>query len=78
MSSGVSYTIQAAVMKTKGPVFSSTFSPLSMVIVAIISSFALSEILYFGRLLTCLFHSPQMQNSSESSFRESELEIRVF
>lgn len=52
MSSGVSYTIQSAVMKTKGPVFSSTFGPLSLVIVAIISSFALSEILYIGRLLT--------------------------
>ncbi|XP_038890942.1 WAT1-related protein At2g39510-like isoform X1 [Benincasa hispida] len=51
MSSGVSYTIQATVMKTKGPVFASTFSPLSMIIVAIISSFALSEILYFGRVI---------------------------
>ncbi|XP_022990386.1 WAT1-related protein At2g39510-like [Cucurbita maxima] len=51
MSSGVSYTIQAAIMKTKGPVFASTFSPLSMVIVAIISSFSLSEKLYFGRVL---------------------------
>ncbi|XP_022134368.1 WAT1-related protein At2g39510-like [Momordica charantia] len=51
MSSGVSYTIQAAVMKTKGPVFATTFSPLSMVIVAIISSFILSEILYLGRII---------------------------
>ncbi|XP_008463491.1 WAT1-related protein At2g39510-like isoform X2 [Cucumis melo] len=51
MSSGVSYTIQSAVMKTKGPVFSSTFGPLSLVIVAIISSFALSEILYIGRVI---------------------------
>ena len=36
-------------MKDKGPVFVTAFSPLSMVIVAIMSSFILGERLYFGR-----------------------------
>uniref|UniRef100_A0A9I9CG50 WAT1-related protein n=1 Tax=Cucumis melo TaxID=3656 RepID=A0A9I9CG50_CUCME len=49
--SGLAYYIQGLVMKDKGPVFVTAFSPLSMVIVAIMSSFILGERLYFGRVL---------------------------
>ncbi|XP_023517897.1 WAT1-related protein At2g37460-like [Cucurbita pepo subsp. pepo] len=49
--SGLAYYIQGIVMKDKGPVFVTAFSPLSMVIVAIMSSFILGERLYFGRVL---------------------------
>ncbi|XP_022977879.1 WAT1-related protein At2g37460-like [Cucurbita maxima] len=49
--SGLAYYIQGLVMKDKGPVFVTAFSPLSMVIVAIMSSFILGERLYFGRIL---------------------------
>ncbi|CAI9098168.1 OLC1v1034768C1 [Oldenlandia corymbosa var. corymbosa] len=47
--SGLAYYIQGIVMKERGPVFVTSFSPLSMVIVAILSSFILREILYLGR-----------------------------
>lgn len=36
-------------MKERDPVFVTAFNPLSMVIVAIIGSIALSEVLYLGR-----------------------------
>lgn len=39
-------------MRTRGPVFVTAFNPLSMVIVAILSSFILSEILYLGRYIS--------------------------
>ncbi|CAL1387260.1 unnamed protein product [Linum trigynum] len=51
MSSGVLYSIQGLVMQRKGPVFVTAFSPLVMVIVAILGSLFLSEILYLGRVL---------------------------
>ncbi|KAF2318697.1 hypothetical protein GH714_010167 [Hevea brasiliensis] len=52
--SGVAYYIQGVVMKSKGPVFVTAFSPLSMVIVTILGSFVLSEIVYLGRVIGAL------------------------
>ncbi|KAJ0044326.1 hypothetical protein Pint_06240 [Pistacia integerrima] len=52
--SGLAYYIQGVIMKKKGPVFVTTFSPLSMVIVAIMGSFLLAEILYLGRIIGAL------------------------
>lgn len=49
VSSAVTYYIQGVIMEEKGPVFVSSFSPLSMIIVAILSSFLFSEELYLGR-----------------------------
>ncbi|GMN57271.1 hypothetical protein TIFTF001_026378 [Ficus carica] len=49
--SGFAYYIQGIVMKDKGPVFMTAFNPLSMVIVAILSSFILSETMYMGRVI---------------------------
>ncbi|KAK8579646.1 hypothetical protein V6N13_142818 [Hibiscus sabdariffa] len=49
--SGIGYYVQGVIMKTRGPVFVTAFNPLSMVIVAILSSFILSEVLYLGRVL---------------------------
>ncbi|KAL2481510.1 WAT1-related protein [Abeliophyllum distichum] len=49
--SGIAYYIQGVVMKERGPVFVSAFSPLSMVIVAVLSSFILAEKMYLGRVL---------------------------
>ncbi|PON91449.1 Plant-drug/metabolite exporter [Trema orientale] len=49
--SGFTYYVQGIVMKEKGPVFVTAFNPLSMVIVAILSSFILSEMLYLGRVV---------------------------
>ncbi|KAJ6727101.1 WAT1-RELATED PROTEIN [Salix purpurea] len=49
--SGIGYYVQGLIMKRKGPVFVTAFSPLSMVIVAVLGSFFLKEILYMGRVL---------------------------
>ncbi|KAI4319002.1 hypothetical protein MLD38_032653 [Melastoma candidum] len=49
--SGVAYYVQGIVMKDRGPVFVTAFSPLSMVIVAVMSSFILAEQLFLGRVI---------------------------
>ncbi|XP_076888461.1 WAT1-related protein At2g39510-like [Bidens hawaiensis] len=49
--SGVGYYLSGIIMKAKGPVFVTAFSPLSMVIVAVLGSFVLSEKLNLGRVL---------------------------
>ncbi|XP_073066599.1 WAT1-related protein At2g37460-like [Primulina eburnea] len=48
--SGIAYYVQGVVMKERGPVFVTAFSPLSMVIVAGLSSVILSEQMYLGRV----------------------------
>ncbi|KGN50537.1 WAT1-related protein At2g39510 [Cucumis sativus] len=49
--SGVTYYIQGVVMQTKGPVFFASFNPLAMILVAIMSFFILSEIMFLGRMI---------------------------
>ncbi|XP_022133583.1 WAT1-related protein At2g39510-like [Momordica charantia] len=49
--SGLSYYVQGVVMEEKGPVFLTAFVPLGTVMVAIISSFAVSEILSLEKVL---------------------------
>ena len=49
ISSGIAYYIQGVVVKLKGPVFVTAFNPLSMVVVAVISSFIFAERLRLGR-----------------------------
>ncbi|KAK8612295.1 hypothetical protein V6N13_092411 [Hibiscus sabdariffa] len=51
MCSGIAYYIGAMVIQAKGPVFFASFNPLTMVIVAIMSSFIFSEIMYLGRVI---------------------------
>ncbi|KAJ9684189.1 hypothetical protein PVL29_016599 [Vitis rotundifolia] len=49
--SAIAIYIQGVIMGEKGPVFVSSFNPLSMIIVAILSSFIFAEALYLGRVL---------------------------
>ncbi|KAH6802580.1 nodulin MtN21 /EamA-like transporter family protein [Perilla frutescens var. frutescens] len=49
--SGIAYYVQGVVMKQRGPVFVTAFSPLSMIIVAIMSSFILAEKMFLGRIV---------------------------
>ncbi|KAL7091415.1 hypothetical protein ACP275_12G104400 [Erythranthe tilingii] len=49
--SGITYYVQGIVLKERGPVFVTAFSPLSMVLVAVMSSFILSEQMYLGRVI---------------------------
>ncbi|KAL9230550.1 hypothetical protein vseg_005888 [Gypsophila vaccaria] len=49
--SGIAYYVQGVIMKEKGPVFVTAFSPLSMIIVAFMGSFILAEELSLGRII---------------------------
>ncbi|KAM6592320.1 hypothetical protein CsatA_000023 [Cannabis sativa] len=49
--SGLAYYIQGIIMKDRGPVFVTAFSPLCMVIVAILGAFILAEQMFLGRVI---------------------------
>ncbi|KAL7150348.1 hypothetical protein ABFS83_05G106200 [Erythranthe nasuta] len=49
--SGVSYYVSGIVMNEKGPVFVTSFNPLNMVIVAVLSSFIFAEQLNIGKVI---------------------------
>uniref|UniRef100_A0A0D9XIK2 WAT1-related protein n=1 Tax=Leersia perrieri TaxID=77586 RepID=A0A0D9XIK2_9ORYZ len=51
MCSGVAYYVQGMVIKERGPVFVTAFSPLCMIIVTILGSFILSEVVTLGRVI---------------------------
>ncbi|KAI6696955.1 hypothetical protein NL676_017074 [Syzygium grande] len=51
VSSSIAYYVQGLVMKQRGPVFVTAFSPLMMIIVAIMGSFILAEKIYLGGVL---------------------------
>ncbi|XP_074371658.1 WAT1-related protein At5g07050-like [Apium graveolens] len=51
ISSSVAYYVQGLVMEKRGPVFVTAFSPLMMIIVAIMGSFILAEKIYLGGIL---------------------------
>ncbi|KAJ0977991.1 hypothetical protein J5N97_013465 [Dioscorea zingiberensis] len=51
VTSSIAYYVQGLVIQQRGPVFASAFSPLMMIIVAIMGSFILSEKIYLGGLL---------------------------
>ncbi|CAL5201359.1 unnamed protein product [Lathyrus oleraceus] len=48
VASSISYYVQGLVIKKKGPVFATSFSPLMMIIVAIMGSFFLAEQIFLG------------------------------
>ncbi|XP_027368354.1 WAT1-related protein At4g08290-like [Abrus precatorius] len=51
VSSGMAYYVQGLVMKTRGPVFVTSFNPLCMIIVAALGTFFLREQLYLGSVV---------------------------
>ncbi|XAR48313.1 hypothetical protein NMG60_11031084 [Bertholletia excelsa] len=51
VSSSIAYYVQGLVMQKRGPVFVTAFSPLMMIIVAIMGSFILAEKTYVGGIL---------------------------
>ncbi|XP_054778018.1 WAT1-related protein At5g07050-like [Prosopis cineraria] len=51
VSSGIAYYVQGIVMQRKGPVFVTSFSPLMMIIVAVMGSFILAEKIYLGGVI---------------------------
>ncbi|KAK6271346.1 hypothetical protein POUND7_008444 [Theobroma cacao] len=48
VTSSISYYVQGMVIKKRGPVFATAFSPLMMIIVAIMGSFILAEKIFLG------------------------------
>ncbi|KAK7393638.1 hypothetical protein VNO78_22196 [Psophocarpus tetragonolobus] len=79
--SGVGYYLQGVVMKSRGPVFVTAFSPLCMVIVAVMSYFILAEQVFLGRMIGAVIiclglyvvvwgkskdYSPQNPNTEEA------------
>lgn len=53
--SGIAYYLQSVVNKARGPVFVTAFSPLSMIITAILGAIILAEQLHLGRYFIYLF-----------------------
>ncbi|XP_008788560.1 WAT1-related protein At5g07050-like [Phoenix dactylifera] len=51
VTSSIAYYVQGLVIQRRGPVFASAFSPLMMIIVAIMGSFILAEKIYLGGVL---------------------------
>ncbi|KAG5227748.1 hypothetical protein OIU76_017288 [Salix suchowensis] len=51
VTSSISYYVQGMVIKKKGPVFATAFSPLMMIIVAIMGSFILAEKIFLGGIV---------------------------
>ncbi|KAF8765646.1 hypothetical protein HU200_008139 [Digitaria exilis] len=51
VTSSIAYYVQGLVIQSRGPVFASAFSPLMMIIVAIMGSFILAENIYLGGII---------------------------
>ncbi|KAJ4848961.1 hypothetical protein Tsubulata_030833 [Turnera subulata] len=51
VSSGLAYYVQGVVMKTRGPVFVTSFNPLCMIIVAALGSVILAEQIHLGSII---------------------------
>lgn len=47
--SGIAYYMQSVVNKARGPVFVTAFSPLSMIITAVLGAIVLAEQVHLGR-----------------------------
>ncbi|KAH1250138.1 WAT1-related protein [Glycine max] len=51
---GITYYVQGIVMQKKGPVFVTAFSPLMMIIVAIMGAFILAKKIYLGGVIRAI------------------------
>ncbi|PKU64879.1 WAT1-related protein [Dendrobium catenatum] len=51
VTSSIAYYVQGRVIEKKGPVFASAFSPLMMIVVAVMGSFILAEKIYLGGVI---------------------------
>ncbi|KQK05627.1 WAT1-related protein At5g07050-like [Brachypodium distachyon] len=51
VASGIAYYVQGLVIEKRGPVFASAFTPLGLIVVAVMSSFFLGEKIYLGGVL---------------------------
>ncbi|KAL8162932.1 hypothetical protein V2J09_014421 [Rumex salicifolius] len=82
VSSSLAYYVQGLVMKKRGPVFATAFSPLMMIIVAIMGSFILAENIYFGGVLGAILiviglYAVLWGKHKENKEKELELEEEI-
>lgn len=72
ISSGIAYYVQGLVMEKKGPVFVTAFSPLTLIIVAFLSSLLLAEKIYIGGVLGALLIVMGMYSVLWGKYKEQE------
>ncbi|OVA20678.1 Drug/metabolite transporter [Macleaya cordata] len=78
VSSSIAYYVQGLVMRKRGPVFVTAFSPLMMIIVAIMGSFILAEKIYLGGILGAVLIVAGLYSvlwGKYKEFKEKEVEI---
>lgn len=54
---GITYWLQLWAVEKKGPVFTAMFTPLALIITAIVSAFLWKETLYMGRSIIIYYPS---------------------
>ncbi|XP_023511715.1 WAT1-related protein At5g07050-like [Cucurbita pepo subsp. pepo] len=76
VTSSISYYVQGLVIIKRGPVFATAFSPLMMIIVAIMGSFILAEKIFLGGIIGSIFIVFGLYSVLWGKHREN-LEIKV-
>ncbi|KAH7677216.1 WAT1-related protein [Dioscorea alata] len=71
VTSSVAYYVQGLVIQEKGPVFASAFSPLMMIIVAIMGSFILAEKIYLGGVIGAVLIVAGLYSVLWAKFKEN-------
>ncbi|XP_039129453.1 WAT1-related protein At5g07050-like [Dioscorea cayenensis subsp. rotundata] len=71
VTSSVAYYVQGLVIQEKGPVFASAFSPLMMIIVAIMGSFILAEKIYLGGVIGAILIVAGLYSVLWGKFKEN-------
>ncbi|KAK8643259.1 hypothetical protein V6N13_012562 [Hibiscus sabdariffa] len=82
VTSSISYYVQGMVIKKRGPVFATAFSPLMMIIVAIMGSFILAEKIFLGGVVGSILivmglYSVLWGKHKESKEKENEMEMEM-
>ncbi|OIT38200.1 PREDICTED: WAT1-related protein At5g07050-like [Nicotiana attenuata] len=80
VSSSLAYYVQGLVMEKRGPVFVTAFSPLMMIIVAIMGSFILAEKIYLGGVLGAVLIVAGLYSvlwGKYKEYKEKEIEVAI-
>ncbi|KAL4334751.1 hypothetical protein GQ457_07G019310 [Hibiscus cannabinus] len=82
VTSSISYYVQGMVIKKRGPVFATAFSPLMMIIVAIMGSFILAEKIFLGGVVGSILivmglYSVLWGKHKESKEKGNEMEMEM-
>ncbi|XP_042064063.1 WAT1-related protein At1g44800-like [Salvia splendens] len=84
--SGIAYYLQSVVNKAKGPVFVTSFSPLSMIITAFLSAIILAETLHLGSVvgaviivsgLYCVVWGKTKEDSAAKDIKSQQLPVVI-